>query len=53
MEMNNHLQKAIEEYKKIYIPSMSPMDSDYSSELFQDVFLSYVRDIQKSLGIPS
>lgn len=53
LEIEHHLEKAIDEYKKIYIPSMSPMDSDYSYELFQEVFLEYVRNVQKSLGIPS
>ena len=52
-EMNYSFQKVIDEYKKIYIPEMSPMDSDYLSELFQEVFLEYVREIQKTLGIPS
>jgi len=53
MEMNGHLQAMIEEYKNVVIPSMSAMDSDYLNELFQEVFLEYVREIQKTLGIPS
>ena len=43
----------IEEYKNVVIPSMSAMDSDYLNELFQEVFLEYVREIQKTFSTSS
>lgn len=52
-ELSIRLQKIEDEGKKIYIPSMTPMDSDYSAELIQEVLAGYVHDIQKSLNIPS
>lgn|SRR3989338_2914911 len=52
-EMKGSTERAVLEYRKVLFPDMSAMDSDYLNELIQDVFLGYVRDIQKSLGIPS
>lgn len=53
METNRHFQKAIQGNKNVVVQSVSAMDSDYLNELFQEVFLEYVREIQKTLGIPS
>jgi hypothetical protein len=52
-EMEGSIERAVVEYRNVLFPDMSAMDSDYLNELIQEVFLEYVREIQKTLGIPS
>jgi len=51
--MEDRLKEIEADYKTIYMTSLSPMDSDYSAELIQEVLSGYFAQMRRSLGIHS